>query len=117
MELRYIGYTFDKQYFEVCFFEVGKIIGEDELTQKSNPSFTTSLIRAVSYIREFGETSLSSTQEVLFEIQTTGKYFVDISSLSYYPEENEIKVCDGFKLKITGIKQKGGFLSIKCVEV
>ena len=101
----YRGYTFDKQYFEDCFFEVGKIIGEDELTQQSNPSFTTSLIRAASYIREFGETSLSSIQEVLFEIQTTGKYFVDISSLSYYPEENEIKVCDGFKLKIIGIKQ------------
>ena len=33
MELRYIGYTFDKQYFEDFFFEVGKIIGEDELTQ------------------------------------------------------------------------------------
>ena len=95
MELRYIGYTFDKQYFEDYFFDVCKIIGEDKLTQKSNPSFTTSLIIAVSYIREFGETSLSSTQEVLFEIQTTGKYFVDISSLSYYPEENEIKVCDG----------------------
>ena len=67
-----IGYTFDKQYFEV-----GKIIGEDELMQQSNSSFTTSLIRAASYIREFGETSLSLTQEVLFEIQTTGKYFVD----------------------------------------
>ena len=90
MELRYIGYTFDKQYFEVC-----KIIGKDELMHQSNPSFTTSLIKAASYIREFGETSLSSIQEVLFEIQTTGKYFVDISSLSYYPEENEIKVCDG----------------------
>ena len=51
MELRYIGYTFDKQYFEDCFFDVGKIIGENKLTQKSNPSFTTSLIRAVSYIR------------------------------------------------------------------
>ena len=63
----YRGYTFDKQYFEVCFFEVGKIIGEDELTQKSNPSFTTSLIRASSYIREFGETSLSSTKVFSFQ--------------------------------------------------
>ena len=24
-----IDYTFDKQYFEDCFFDVGKIIGED----------------------------------------------------------------------------------------
>ena len=62
MELRYIGYTFDKQYFEVC-----KIIGEDKLTQKSNPSFTTSLIIAVSYIREFCETSLSSTKVDSFQ--------------------------------------------------
>ena len=62
MELRYIGYTFDKQYFEV-----GKIIGEDELMQQSNSSFTTSLIRAASYIREFGETSLSSTKVVSFQ--------------------------------------------------
>ena len=67
MELRYIGYTFDKQNFEVCFFEVGKIIGEDELTQQSNPSFTTSLIRAASYIREFCETSLSSTKVDSFQ--------------------------------------------------
>ena len=57
-----IGYTFDKQYFEV-----GKIIGEDELMQQSNSSFTTSLIRAASYIREFGETSLSSTKVVSFQ--------------------------------------------------
>ena len=67
MELRYIGYTFDKQYFDDYFFDVGKIIGEDKLTQKSNPSFTTSLIRAVSYIREFGETSLNSTKVVSFQ--------------------------------------------------
>ena len=58
----YRAYTFDKQYFEV-----GKIIGKDELMQQSNPSFTTSLIRAASYIREFGETSLSSTKVVSFQ--------------------------------------------------
>ena len=58
----YRVYTFDKQYFEV-----GKIIGEDELTQQSNPSVTTSLIRAASYIREFCETSLSSTKVVSFQ--------------------------------------------------
>ena len=67
MELRCIGYTFDKQYFEDYFFDVGKIIGEDKLTQKSNPSFTTSLIIAVSYIREFCETSLSSTKVDSFQ--------------------------------------------------
>ena len=65
MELRYIGYTFDKQYFEDYFFDVGKIIGEDKLTQKS--SFTASLIIAVSYIREFCETSLSSTKVDSFQ--------------------------------------------------
>ena len=58
----YRVYTFDKQYFEV-----GKIIGEDELMQQSNSSFTTSLIRAASYIREFGETSLSSTKVFSFQ--------------------------------------------------
>lgn len=58
----YKVYTFDKQYFDV-----GKIIGEDELTQPSNPSFTTSLIRAASYIREFSETSLSSTKVDSFQ--------------------------------------------------
>ena len=63
----YRVYTFDKQYFEVCFFEVGKIIGEDELMQQSNSSFTTSLIRAASYIIEFGETSLSSTKVDSFQ--------------------------------------------------
>lgn len=67
MELRYIGYTFDKQYFEDYFFDVGNIIGEDKLTQKSNPSFTASLIIAVSYIREFCETSLSSTKVDSFQ--------------------------------------------------
>ena len=58
----YRVYTFDKQYFEVC-----KIIGKDELMQQSNPSFTTSLIRAARYIREFFETSLSSTKVVSFQ--------------------------------------------------
>lgn len=58
----YRVYTFYKQYFEVC-----KIIGKDELMQQSNPSFTTSLIRAASYIREFCETSLSSTKAVSFQ--------------------------------------------------
>ena len=58
----YKVYTFDKQYFDV-----GKIIGEDELTQQSNPSFTTSLIRAASYIREFSETGLSSTKVDSFQ--------------------------------------------------
>ena len=67
MELRYIGYTFDKQYFEDYFFVFGKIIGEDKLTQKSNPSFTTSLIIAVGYIREFCETSLSSRKVNSFQ--------------------------------------------------
>ena len=67
MELRYIGYTFDKQYFEDYFFDVGNIIGEDKLMQKSNPSFTASLIIAVSYIREFCETSLSSTKVDSFQ--------------------------------------------------
>ena len=68
MELRYIEVIhLISNILRIAFFEVGKIIGEDELTQQSNPSFTTSLIRAASYIREFCETSLSSTKVVSFQ--------------------------------------------------
>ena len=105
----YRGYTFNRQYFEDAGFAVGKVVGMDALTQElSLPSFTTSLMRAVRYITNYGDVNISDAVRVLFLIEASARAFVDISALSVYPEEQEHKCMDNVRLKVISIKHKAG---------
>ena len=113
----YRGYTFDESYFNDTGIEVGAVIGEDALTQESLPSFTSDMLRAANYVNEFGETELTCVVKALFVIVTHGKAFVDISRLSYYPEENEYKCTDSVKLKVVAFERKAGLWQITMEEI
>lgn len=114
----YRGYSFNETYWEDGMVEEGSVIGVDQMTQSIDiPSFTKSLIRAVNYMNEFGEVGLESRVKTLFEIETTGRYFVNISPWSIYPKEGEYRCKEATKLLVTEVKQKGGYLHVKCKEV
>ena len=116
--LFYRGYTFNKMYFEDCNFEVGKIIGIDELTQDIYlPALTRSKMRAALYTRGYGEICFDSSEKVVFEIEAVGKHIVDISKYSHYPKESECRCTPLFKCKIAEIKKMGGYLKIKAIEI
>lgn len=114
----YRGYSFNETYWEDGMVENGSIIGVDHMTQSPDlPAFTIGPLRAVTYMNEFGEVSLESRVKVLFEIETTGRYFVNISPWSIYPSELEYRCKETTKLLVTEVKQKGGYLHVKCKEV
>lgn len=112
----YRGYTFDARYFEEANIEEGKQIGVDSLTQDIMPAFTTDKIRATIYMNEFGEIGLEDSVRVLFVIHTTGKAFVDISELSYYPEESEYRCTDDVCLLVRSITNRAGYKLIELEE-
>lgn len=113
----YRGYTFDRSYFNDAMIEAGRIIGVDQLTQEQLPSFTTDYMRAARYVNEFGEVCLSDTVRVLFIIRAHGKAFVDISSLSHYPEEHEFKCTDDVNLYVERVRHTSSFTEIYLSEV
>lgn len=113
----YRGYTFAEGYFNDADFSVGKIIGVDALTQVTNPSFTADFLRAVNYIREFGEIGLENVVEVLFSVKTTGKTFVNISKFSYYKDEQEYKCPNTAKFKVVAIKKTHIYTHIELQEL
>lgn len=115
-KILYRGYTFDEMYFSDGCYEVDSVINVDNLTQDTAPSFTTDFIRACLYINEYGEIALEDRVRVLFVIHTKGKYFVDISKYSAYPEEKEYKCCNDLKLRIKSIKRKGGYTEMCLIE-
>ena len=112
----YRGYTFDRMYFEASNFKVGDVVGVDALTQLSFPSFTTSIMRASMYTNEFGETGLSDTVKVLFVVHTSGMGFVDVSQLSYYPEEKEFKCGNDTYFRVKSVERKAGYYKIELIE-
>lgn len=101
----YRGYTFGRSYFEDADMRLGKVVGVDQLTQETLPSFTTDKIRASLYMNEYGEIGSDDGVRVLFVIRTKGKYFVDISELSHYKEERQYNCVDNVRLKVTRIYQ------------
>lgn len=112
----YRGYSFNETYYNDAAFEVGKVVGVDALTQASHPSFTSSMMRAVRYMDEFGDVGIDGQVRVLFVIHTHGASFVDISARSYYPEESEYKCQNDVRLKVTGVTRKSGFYQIDLEE-
>ena len=112
----YRGYCFESHYWDDCFVQEGSIIGEDQMTAEMDlPAFTLGQIRAVNYMNEFGGGVGNCGTKVFFEIQTNGKYFVDISAHSRY-KENEFRCVRGTQLLVESITQKGGYIHIKCTE-
>lgn len=115
----YRGYCFDAQYWNDSCIKVGSSIVVDNMTQSFDlPSFTTELIRAATYMNEFGEgLLLDNRQKVLFRVETSGKYFVDISEFSHYPEEREARCVRDTALRVTDVKRRGGYVELKCTEL
>lgn len=114
----YRGYTFNQTYFDDACLEVGSEVGVDVFTQEFLPSFTTGILRAVRYINDYGDVGLEDSVRVLFVVQTRGKAFVDIASLSRYPEEDEYKCLDDVRLRVVSIDQMAGcYLQITLEEV
>lgn len=108
------GYVFDADYFGLEYLHVGDILCMDNLTQLDMPSFSSTL---QLYCFEFGEVTLSDNIKVVFEVNTHGKYFVDISEKSFYKSEREYKCTSDVKLKIESIAKKHGYWHIKLEEV
>ncbi len=113
----YRGYTFGRSYFEDADMRLGKVIGVDQLTQETLPSFTPDLIRASMYVNEYGEIGSDDGVRVLFVVRTKGKYFVDISELAYYKEERQYNCVNDARLKIVAFQRNGSCLQIELKEV
>ena len=114
----YRGYTFNKDYWLDGMVEEGSRIGVDNMTQSLDiPAFTSNLIRASTYMNDFGEIGLSDTQKALFEVQTKGMFFVDVSEYSVYPKEKEYRCVRDTELRVEKIINKGGFIHVKCTEI
>ena len=112
----YRGYKLERNFFEDGDYSVGAILEPLSLTENYYPAFTTGEIRAVRYINDFGG-GLEDDVRILFVLQTSGKYMVDISSLSVYPEEEEHHCCDGAKFKVVKSEQFSTFLRLTLEEV
>lgn len=110
----YRGYCFEKLYWEDIGMTEGGVIDMDALTQSDTPpAFTESLLRAVRYMREFGEgVNLSESVNVLFEVKTEGICFVDISRYSYYPEEGEYRFPKDSNFVVENITENGCYKKI-----
>lgn len=115
----YRGYNFERRYWEDGMVEEGSVIGVDQMTQGVDlPAFTLGPLRAVNYMNDFGDgVVLGDGQKVLFEVETTGRAFVDISRYSFYPKEDEHRCTRQAQLFVVSVKQKGGYLEVKCREV
>lgn len=112
----YRGYTFNEDYYNDACFEVGSVVGVDALTQEFMPSFTDSPLRAIRYINDYGDVGFDSSVRVFFVINTNGNSFVDISSLSRYPEENEYKCTDNVLLRVANIERMPTYWQITLNE-
>ena len=112
----YRGYKFDEGYFEDGDWHEDKEVTPWALTAGYHPAFTSDEIRAVKYINEFGN-AYDEYVKVLFVLQTQGKYMVNVSEQSYYPEENEYHPCGQARFKVVSIKRTGGFNTITLEEI
>lgn len=110
------GYKFDARFFEDCNLNEGEIVTPWALTAFYHPAFTTDTLRAVKYINEFGN-AYDEYVKVLFELRTSGKYMVNVSELSHYPEENEYHATKDARFKVVSNKRTGGFYTITLEEI
>jgi hypothetical protein len=79
---------------------------------------TTGVLRAIRYIRDYGDIGIEGSVRVLFVIRTCGKSFVNISDLSRYPEEDEYKCTSDVRLRVASIDQMAGcYLQITLDEI
>lgn len=114
----YRGYCFDAMYWNDANVTAGSVIDMNAMTQSANhPAFTSSVLRAVRYMREIGEgVGLTDNVSVLFEVETKGVSFVDISRLSYYPEENEYRFPKSSMFVVNSVINKGGYIKVNLKE-
>lgn len=114
----YRGYTFDRGFFEEGLWEEGGIVSQYSLSAGFHPAFTLSPMRAAIYINDYGNAYDELDRvKVLFELRTKGKYAVDVSALSVYPQEDEYHVTEDARFKVLSIKRTGGFTTIVMEEV
>lgn len=110
----YRGYRVDKEFYRG--YEVGEVISQSDIYNLHFPSFTTGEMRAVLYINDY-EVETDDVEKMVFEVECTGKYAVDISKHSYYPQENEHKFVADAKFEVVGVTQHGCMKRIKLREV
>ena len=108
------GYKMSKSKFDR--YQVGKIITCEDIYNRTYPSFTTSEMRAVIYIQDYMVYD-DEEVKVLFSVECKGKYGVDISKYSYYPEETEHLFAKDASFEITEIKNKSSLKTIYLREV
>ena len=113
----YRGYKFDDRYFEDCNLNEGEVVTPWSLTAWYHPAFTTDELRAVRYINDFGNAFDDDYVKILFKLHTKGKYMVDVSSLSVYPEESEYHPCQDARFRIVSTGRKGGYTTIVMEEI
>ena len=101
----YRGCTFDESYYNDGNWEVGSVLwpivlgGESDM---EHPAFTLSPLRAIQYKADY-----QGDVPVLFTLVTKGKYMVDVSPHSFYPEEKEYRPTESARFIITKIS--GGY--------
>lgn len=110
----YRGFRIDKENYSG--YQVGEIIEQSDIYYNSFPSFTTSDPRAYGYINDY-EVYTDDIVKIVFEVECSGKYAVDISKHSYYPQENEHKFVSNAKFEVVGIGNLGHINVIKLKEV
>lgn len=114
----YRGYTFDERFFNDGYWEVGETISQYALSAGFHPAFTISPLRAVKYINDYGNAYDEFAKvRVLFELRTSGKYMVNVSALSVYPQEDEHHCTEDAKFKVLSMERKGGFTTIVMEEI
>ena len=114
----YRGYTFDKRFFEEGLWGEGEVVSQYALSAGFHPAFTLSPMRAAIYINDYGNAYDEFERvKVLFELHTSGKYMVDVSALSIYPQEDEHHCTEDAKFKVLSIKRTGGFTTIVMEEM
>lgn len=112
----YRGYRTDYENYEKADYKIGKIVTPRDLHNWYHPSFTESQLRAVNYMNDY-DVYTDEYVRLLFEVECSGKYCVDIHEYSVYPEETEHVFNNDAKLEITNIVERGHSINIYLKEV
>lgn len=112
----YRGYRLDRSFFEEMDLSKGAILLPLSLSEGYYPAFTDGLLRASTYMNEFGST-LEDGEKIFCELHTSGKYMVDCSEYSLYPQEGEHHCSQDARFRVIDSFRKGAFTTIVMEEI
>lgn len=108
----YRGYRLEHELAEAIMENA--ILEPLHISELFHPGFTTSPLRAGVYCNEMGS---YLGQKYLFILETTGKYMVDISKYSVYPEEGEHQPVSQAQWLVTKVRPTGSYIEVQMKEI